>query len=225
MVTRRTPLIVGEQYHIYNRGVDKRTVFLDDHDHKRFMLLLYICNGTEDVDLRALLNKGLPFDEMFSVDKGENIVHIGAYSLMPNHFHLLTKEIVEGGITQFMEKLLTAYSMYFNRRHERTGRLWEGVFKSKHIDTTEYLNWLFSYIHLNPVELIEPQWKEEGAIDPIAVKKFMDTYQYSSYYDYFVGERPKFTILSKEEFPDYFKNNDDLEDLIKEWERGMENYF
>jgi len=217
MAIRRTPLLVGEIYHIYNRGVDKRIIFLDEHDHRRFMALLYLCNSANPVDMRALLSKGLPFADIFSVDKGEEIVHIGAYCLMPNHFHILVRERVPGGATRFMEKLSTAYSMYFNRRYERTGRLFEGPFKSRHIDTEPYLNWVFSYIHLNPVKLIDSNWKESGISDPEKACGFMKNYMYSSYYDYFVEDRPESAILSKDSFPEHFARMNDFGELVQEF--------
>lgn len=184
------------------------------------MALLYLCNSTNPVDMRALLNKGLPFVEVFSVDRGEQIVDIGAYCLMPNHFHLLVKERIEKGISVFMEKLSTAFSMYFNKKHNRTGRLYEGTFKAKHINKDEYFNWLFSYIHLNPVKLIDPTWKESGISDPEKARNFMERYRYSSYFDYFLGDRPESVILSKKVFPEYFVQLNDFENLVKEITKG-----
>jgi len=228
MTVRKTPLLIGEYYHIYNRGVDKRVIFLDEHDHKRFMMLLYLCNGTNPVDMRKYFdknnnNKGQPFVdfvEIFSIDRGEQIVDIGAYCLMPNHFHILVHERVEGGISMFMEKLSTAYSMYFNRKYERKGSLFEGRFKAKHIDSNPYLNWLFSYIHLNPIKLIYPEWKEKGIKDSSQAEKFMYGYEYSSYHDYFVGDRPEETILNKNVFPEHFSELNDFQQLIEELDEG-----
>ena len=84
---------------------------------------------------------------------------------MPNHFHILVKEKIENGISKFMGKLTTGYSMYFNKRYDRTGSLFQGVFKSVHADSDEYLKYLFAYIHLNPIKLINPEWKENGIKD------------------------------------------------------------
>src|SRR3989338_5483185 len=101
---------------------------------------------------------------------------------MPNHFHLLLKEIEMGGISQFMGKLSTAYSMYFNKKYERTGSLFEGRFKSSRIANDNYLHYLFAYIHLNPIKLIEPMWKEKGINDFARAKEFLGRYNYSSYF-------------------------------------------
>ncbi len=85
-MNRKTPLIEGEYFHVYNRGVDKRQIFLDDHDYKRFLMLLYLCNSTESVDIQALFNGGRTFVDMFDLMRGSQIVDICAWVLMPNHF-------------------------------------------------------------------------------------------------------------------------------------------
>jgi putative transposase len=127
------------------------------------------------------------------------------------------KEITEGGITQFMEKLGTAYSMYFNKRGKRTGFLFEGNFKAEHVDRDEYLKYLYAYIHLNPVKLIEPEWKEEGIHDLAKAKKYLEGYRYSSYEDYAMEKREESAILSPKEFPEYFEEVGEFKDFVDEW--------
>lgn len=83
-----------------------------------------------------------------------------------------------------MRKLMTGYSMYFNIKNERTGKLFEGPFKSVYVDTDNYFRYVLSYIHLNPVKLVEPDWKEKGIKNKDKVKKFLSSYYYSSYLDY-----------------------------------------
>ncbi|MBI5005055.1 MAG: transposase [Candidatus Lloydbacteria bacterium] len=213
MSIRQTPFLVGQYYHIYNRGNDKRVIFLDNHEYARFMALLYICNTTDPLNMRSFFNKGLAFVDIFSAKRTNILVDIGAYCLMPNHFHLLLHEQIEGGISIFMQKLSTAYSMYFNTRYERNGSLFEGKFKAKHIDNEPYFNWLFSYIHLNPIKIIEPGWKENGITDLEKTKSFLSDYPYSSYSDYFIKERPESVILQKDVCPEHFKQLNDLNDL------------
>jgi putative transposase len=135
---------------------------------------------------------------------------------MPNHFHILIREKVENGLSIFMGKLSTAYAMYFNTKYERKGILFEGRFSAKHIDTDEYLNWVFSYIHLNPVKLIDSNWKEDGVSDPTKAESFMQNYRYSSYYDYFLGDRVEKIILDKDAFPEHFSQLNDFKELIEE---------
>ncbi len=202
----------GEFYHLYNRGINKMTIFLDDVDKKRFIKLLFACNSKKPVVFKSI--QGSPLEK---IERGETIVDIGAYCLMPNHFHLLIREKIENGITMFMEKLFTAYSMYFNKKNERTGRLFEGIFKATHINYDEYLKYLFAYIHLNPVKLIDQKWKENSVADRETAEKFLKEYKYSSYFDYTGEKREELLILSKESFPEYFANFEEFDDFINEW--------
>ena len=116
-----------------------------------------------------------------------------------------------------MEKLTTGYSMYFNKRSERVGALFQGRFKAEHVTRDEYLKYLYAYIHLNPVKLIEPTWKEAGIQNLPEAKKYLEKYRYSSYEDYAMGKREESAILTPSEFPDYFEKNGDFEHYIKDW--------
>ena len=126
-------------------------IFLDDEDYRYFQKLLYMCNSTNRIILRNL-KKGL---SVYSVKRDNTIVEIGAYCLMPNHFHLLLYEKKDGGVTTFLSKLSTAYVMYFNKKYKRTGGLFEGRFKAVRVGEDGYLEYLFSYIHLNPIKLVQ----------------------------------------------------------------------
>jgi len=131
---RRVRFSVGEYYHIYNRGVEKRKIFIAKSDYERFLFLLYILNQEVSTQVRDLKKKKKTQKELFSlVREGKQLVSIGAYCLMPNHFHLLVREEVEGGVSKFMLKLQTAYSMYFNIKNDRSGSLFQGPFKAEHI--------------------------------------------------------------------------------------------
>jgi len=214
---RNIAFSVDEFYHIYNRGTDKRIIFCDEYDYNRFILQLYLCNNTEPVDLGDLLRQGTSLSEIFSIKKVDTLVEIGAWVLMPNHFHILIKEKVDGGISTFMKKLLTSYSMYFNRKYHRTGSLFEGLFKARHLDYDQYLKYQFAYIHLNPISLIEPAWKDKTIFDREKAKDFLKEYLYSSYSDYCGNERPQNNILNKEAFPEYFESFFDFKEMIREW--------
>ncbi len=209
---RKLQFSIGEYYHIYNRGVDKRDVFLTEADRKRFQKLLYLANGEKPYVFRLV--QGQPLDK---IDLGEKRVAIGAYCLMPNHFHLLVREVKEGGITAFMEKLGTGYTMYFNKVGKRTGHLFQGRFKAEHVDRDEYLKYLFAYIHLNPVKLIEPDWKEQGIQHPEKVRGYLEQYRFSSYEDLLGKAREEQAILSLKEFPEYFEKTSDFESFMKDW--------
>ena len=200
-----------EFYHLYNRGTEKRIIFMDTDDWEHFLSLLYLCNNKNPIVFREL-----PHKDLFNVERGETLVDIGAYCLMPNHFHILVREKIENGISNFMKKLSTAYSMYFNTKYERTGSLFEGTFKAHHADTDRYLKYLFSYIHLNPVKRIEPDWKTNLRTDSKKIFDYVNTYAYSSFQDY-KNERKESIILQKNVFPEYFETKAEVNKSLIEW--------
>lgn len=210
----------GEYYHVYNRGTEKREIFLNYKDYQRFMSLLYLSNSVTPVNIENLSRKGRTFTEFFLEEKGERLVSIGAWCLMPNHFHILLKEESDNGIVKFMQKLSTGYSLYFNKKYNRTGSLFQGKFKSQHANEDRYLKYLFSYIHLNPVKLIpeETKWKEIGIQNIDKTKIFLDDYRYSSFVDYTKNEKRYCEpIISKESFPEYFLNTDEAIKEVEDW--------
>ena len=213
---RNIVIAPGEYYHLYNRGVDKRNVFTGKIDYDRFITLLYACNGTRAVDLdeqgkniATLLERG--------IDRGESLLDICAYVLMPNHFHIMAREIRERGISQFMQKLGVAYTSYFNKKYDRTGSLFQGTYKAKHASKDPYCSYVASYIHLNPVKLIEPDWKEAGIKNFGAADKFLSEYSYSSYFDYYGNKRTEKAILNKNSLPSYCKSAGDFRKEVKTW--------
>ncbi|MEK7131819.1 MAG: transposase [Patescibacteria group bacterium] len=209
---RKFEFAKDESYHIYNRGNDKRNIFLKDDDKERFIRLMFLCNS-----IKGIVVRDIPIGETYGFKRDETFVDIGAYCLMLNHFHLLVYEKKEGGISLFMQKLCTAYSLYFNKKHSRTGKLFEGVFKAEHADKDEYLEYLFAYIHLNPIKLIEPKWREKGVSDMVKAKQFLKNYRYSSYPDYMGENRVETAILNKSAFPEYFESHKEFEDYVDDW--------
>jgi len=134
-------------YHIYNRGVEKRDIFLDDQDYKVFLHFLkrYLTKPPESPEqVRPLWRSDL-FDK----------IKLIAYCLMNNHFHLMVKQSTKEATTDFMRALIDSYVRYFNEKYERVGSLFQGRFKAVLIDSEPYLLHLTRYIHLNPIESIE----------------------------------------------------------------------
>ncbi|MCR4325479.1 MAG: transposase [Patescibacteria group bacterium] len=195
-MSNREPFSIDEWYHCYNRGIDKRQVFQDERDSDRFLMALYLANGSRPVKLFEIEKPALT--RVLTRDRGNQIVAIGAYSLMPNHFHLLLKEVVEGGISAFMRRLGIAYTMYFNARHERTGNLFTKPFRSKHIATDDYFQQVLHYIHCNPAELYEPDWKSGRVRNMSELESRLITYPYSSLKSYARGIPD--AILSRDGF-------------------------
>lgn len=220
-MSRNISIAPGEFYHLYNRGTEKRNIFTTDRDRERFIALLYLCNTTEPVRIDDIQkSQGSTLRKtgvLFEIERGETLIDICAYCLMPNHFHLLVREKEERGISRFMQKLMTGYTMYFNKRHERTGSLFQGKFKATHADEDRYLKYLVSYIHLNPVKLVDPRWKENGIRNRKSAEKFLHTYRYSSYPDYLGASRTESKILNKKALPDYFNDARDFETEVADW--------
>jgi len=203
-------------YHIYTRGVEKRNIFLDDNDRLRFQNLLYLANGDRPIVFKRV--RGLPLDK----DRGVPQTALVAYSLMSNHFHIVAYENKLGGISSFMAKFLTAYSMYFNTKLERSGPLFCKPFKAKYIDNDDYFRWIMSYVHLNPLDLVESGWKEKGVDDVGKAIDFLKSYQYSSYPDYFGPERPEGEILDKSLLPIDILALESFEEMLKEFSDPFE---
>lgn len=212
-MARQFAFSAGEFYHLYNRGTDKRTIFTNSAERDRFVALLYLANQVGSIELKI---QGSTLEEI--QERGTApLVNIVAYSLMPNHFHLLIQEIEDGGISKFMQKLQTGYTMYFNKRHERTGALFQGKFKATHVVNDRYLQYLISYIHLNPIKLIDSHWKENGISNREEAERYLESYRYSSYLDYLGKKRNENCILNTEQLPEYFSRGADFKLFVTEW--------
>lgn len=213
-MTRAFAFAPGEFYHVYNRGTEKRNIFSSRADYDRFLALLYLCNQASVVHLQL---QGRTLKEILGKREGEPLVEIVAYCLMPNHFHLLVRELEEGGLSKFMQKLMTGYTMYFNKKNDRSGSLFQGKFKATHVANDRYLRYLVSYIHLNPVKLIEPKWKETGIGDRAAAERYLAQYAPSSYRDYLGEMRVENNILRTDALPEYFDSGMRFKEFVTEW--------
>lgn len=214
-------MVGGEYYHIFNRGNSKQKIFLDDQDRDRFLKLLYVCNSEQNINFREQIVRAKI--NAWDFEKGTPIVFIGAWVLMPNHFHLYLTTNAKARLWQdkiisiFMQKVLTAYSKYFNAKYQRTGSLFEGKFKSVHINKDNQAKYLFSYIHLNPIKLINSKWKEQGIKNKKRALDFLDSYKWSSYSDYLMIPRIESKIINREKFFNYFKTKKLFQKDIFNW--------
>lgn len=194
-MANRVPIETGEWYHCYNRGVDKRVVFDLRGDYERFLVHMYLSNGTNNIRASTLPTIGLETILVdSSIDRGEQLVEIGAYSLMPNHVHFVLKQIQDNGIALFMQKMFTGYTMYFNNKNERTGSLFNGSFKSKHIIDDRYLKKVLPYVMLNHLDL----FKNGSGDDDLGSKKLdqqIREYPYSSLMDFLGTQRPVTSLV------------------------------
>lgn len=185
-------------YHIYNRGVDKRTIFEDKEDYVVFLHFL-----------KRYLTEQIPSPDKISptwrIDLFDK-VKLLAYCLMPNHFHLLLKQTEKKAITDFMRALANSYVRYFNEKYERQGTLFQGIFKGVLIENDNYLLHLTRYIHLNPLEVQPP--------NGCNLFKNLSEYSYSSYGEY-LGMR-KTIWIHPEEVLSFFNNpqRSSLKDIL-----------
>lgn len=143
-------------YHIYNRGVEKRTIFEDEQDYKVFLsyLKFALSEPPKNKDITKIFTlQGEPFKGIPRMPKNFlNKVELVAYCLMPNHFHLLIRQIDNISIKSFMNSLITRYTMFFNKRYDRVGSLFQGVYRAILVTDEPYLLHISRYIHLNPTE-------------------------------------------------------------------------
>lgn len=221
-MSRNIVFALDSYYHIYNRGTESRVIFNNERDYERFIALIFVCNDIEPVRIenmsRSKSEQGLTLlRRVFNTRRTKTLVEICSYCLMPNHFHFILREKEEGGISKFMQKIMTAYTMYFNKKYERNGALFQGSFKATIVDNDNYLKYLISYVHLNPVKIIDSSWKENGIKNRQAAEKFLRNYKYSSYLDYCGVSRPEGVLLDKDSLPGYFDGAHEFQTAVAEW--------
>lgn len=190
---RREPIEVGEWYHCYNRGIDKRQVFESEQDCERFLQAMYVCNGDGSPGRNDF--EHFSHARILSIERGSPIVAIGAYCLMPNHFHILMQEVVENGISRFMHRVGTSYTMYFNLKNQRTGNLFNKPFRSRHVKGEQHFRHVPQYIHLNAAEIFDANWKKGTGQSAAVMEKRLKEYRFGSFTDYCGTRRPEGAIL------------------------------
>ena len=149
MSGRTVPFINGSYYHVYNRGSDKRNIYLKNREYKRFVQTFYYYQFLGPKPRFSKFAKSSL--NSFNLDINRKLVDVLCYCLMPNHFHFLIKQLRENGISTFLSQVSNSYTKYFNTKYKRVGPLLQGVFKSVLIETDEQLIHTSRYIHLNPI--------------------------------------------------------------------------
>lgn len=208
---RREKFTTSEYYHIYNRGVEKRKIFLGDFDYERFLFILRYLNSARPVVSIRDLKWSLPKSDVgrnsrHRTSGNEDLVEIICYCLNPNHYHLILKQKKDGGISKFMQKISNSYTKYFNNKNKRSGFLFQGPFKSVHINSNEHLLYLSVYVNCN--NFIH------------GISKNIGDWKYSSYLDYV--DRRNGTLCNKKIILSQF--NDDFEAYKKFCDMNM-NYL
>ena len=220
-MSTRPPETATEIFHVYNRGVEKRKIFLDDSDYVRFIHDLYEFN---DAAPAPKLSYYLPKNSEVEPPNLRNrkmIVDIMAFCLMPNHFHLLIKQRVDGGLALFMKKLMNGYTLHFNQKYERSGVLFQGKYKFAPIIKEAHFIHIPYYIHLNPLDLIAPEWREREMHDSKKVDKFLQAYRWSSHLDY-SGIKNFPSVTSRDFLLSAFGSSQNYTAQINNWIKSLD---
>lgn len=215
---RKEQFITGEIYHVLNRGVDKRILFLEDNDYLRFIHDMYEFNDenpASNMYYRDIYDSRNPKKEK------EEIVDILAYALMPNHFHFLIRQKQDGGIKKFMHKLGAGYANYFNKKNARSGTLFQGRYKAIEIKGHSHLLHLPFYIHCNPLDLIAPEWRKRELKDLDKTVEFLKRYRWSSFPDY-AGVNNFPLVINQQFLKDFFGGYDKVRSSLAEWLKNFD---
>jgi len=147
---RKIQFVTGEWYHIYNRSIEGREIFLAEEDYLKFLRGIKDFNNKSFYEERARIVKTYGFKELSSFLKQvEKVVDISFYSLIPNHYHFILRQLTAEGIPKFMHKIGTSYTNYFNKKYGRSGSLFQGPYETIHIDNNNYFLWLSGYVNGN----------------------------------------------------------------------------
>ena len=211
-MSRNLEFQIDEWYHCYTRGVEKRETFKSASDYERFLSLIYLANNDEKITLFNQERHGL--SDALKIERKSSIITVGAYCLMSNHYHLILREDTKGGISKFMHKVGTGYTMYFNAKNKRVGNLFVKPFRAKHLADDNYFQRVIHYVHLNPSELFEPGWKEGKIQNFVSLEKHLRSYPYSSLNNYLDKFCPTRKIIDEEVFDIYTQVN--LPEILSE---------
>ena len=224
---RKEKFAPGEYYHVFSKTVLGVPEFKERDNSYKLAQTFLLANSTKSGQafeyLRTYRNTSIK-KALEIARSGERLVSILCYAIMPNHYHLLIKEIRENGITDFIRRGNTSIAKYVNIKQERSGPLFESRFKSKHIDSNDYLLHLSVYIHLNPLDFLSSRsWRENKIQNWEKEKKKLLEYRWSSLRHYI---NPKGSTMSDIEaniitetkiITDQFENEADYEKFLKEW--------
>lgn len=221
MPYRKQQFANGEVYHITLRGIDDNLIFKDKDDYYRGIFSIYEFNNVKPVEIwlrrqQRKKEKALGGPSSQCLQQREQLVEVLSFCLMPNHIHLLLRQLKDNGITKFMAKVGTGYGGYFNRKYNRKGYVFQNRFSAVHIKDEGQLKVVFTYIHTNPISLIEPKWKELGIKNPKEAIEFLENYKWSSYLDYI--DKNNFPSVTEREFIlKIIGGEHGCRDFIKNW--------
>lgn len=210
----------GEIYHIVIRAIDGLNLFHDKGDFLRMIRSLFEFNNSNHIisTFRVRYHRNKPNETLpgnVSLDKRKLLVEIMAFCLMPNHVHLLVRQLRDDGVSKFMKKF-GGYANFYNRKYNRKGHLFQDRYQAVHIKTDRQLMTAFVYIHTNPVAIIYPGWKERGIKNVRKAMKFLEGYRWSSFLDY-LGKKNFPSITSREFLMDLMGGQKSCREFIEDW--------
>lgn len=205
-------------YHVFNRGADKRKIFTSRRDFERFYISLFLLNDELYQPATGLRCTSLSdVQRLVSAQRERRpLVRILSFCLLPNHFHLLIEPLSEYGMTKFMHRLLMGYTKYFNKRYDRTGRLYEGEFKAVHVERDEHLQHLLRYIHLNVLDHAGFNWREGVVKNWEEARHALERYPWSSHHAYAQEDQP-LLVVDQGVLGRMFPTPERYGDFIRQW--------
>lgn len=223
MPYRKQQFVNGEIYHIGIKRIANEVLFKDTADYFRGIFSIYEFNDAMPVEIRErrkIRKLAKESGERVSVisDKRELLVEILFFCFMPNHIHLVVKQVKEGGVIKFMNKIGAGYACYFKRKYDikEKGYFFQGRYNAVHIKTDEQLRTVFVYVHMNPISLIEPRWKEIGIEYIEKATKFLEEYKWSSYQDY-IGKKNFPSVTDREIFLKIMGGEESCKKFVESW--------
>lgn len=206
---RKMQFVPGEYYHICGRGTGKQELFLDMRDCARFLFLILYFQSSVTINNIGYIVSHFIKHKRFKISKKTELgilknrgVELILFAIMDNHFHLVVCELRDGGVSQYMQKVLMAYAKYFNAKYKKSGHVFQGPFQAMHIEDNEQLLYTSAYVHRNPSEL--PGWKGKEHV-----------YLWSSFQDY-LGENRWGELLKTNIILEQFKNSAEYKKVVDE---------
>ena len=208
-------------YHIILRGIEDNKIFKDVDDYYRGIFSIYEFNNSLPVTIQRQREHRNSFKKENAklapmADMRNRIVDVLSFCFMPNHIHLLLKQLNDNGITKFMAKVGTGYAGYFNRKYQRRGYVFQNRFKDIRIESDNHLKIIFTYIHANPISLLEPNWKDKGIKNSEKVINFLEEYKWHSYPD-FIGGKNFPSVTERDFLFEAMGGKDGCREAIKDW--------
>lgn len=212
-------------FHILNRGVEKRKIFLTNKDYLRFANNLNGFNTIKNVPSYAQRQKQQTKNTDVVRLNSEKLVDVLCWSLMPNHSHILVQEKIDNGAGKFSRKVFDGYTRYFNDLNDRSGVLFQGRTKIIPIQKDVHFLWIPFYIIANPLDMFQSDWREKGIRNPKKAFGFLMNYRWSSLQD-LIGENNFPDIVNKKVFYELYNTNEkEFKKEFMEWLRDFKGGY